>query len=67
MNMQEIQGLAMAYGIRGARMNKTELIRAIQVAEGNFNCFGSAEDGQCDQTECSWREDCFSASKKLHS
>ena len=67
MNMQDIQGLAIAYGIKGSRMNKVELIRAIQVAEGNFNCFGSAENGECDQTECCWREDCFSASRKLHS
>ena len=28
---------------------KPELIRAIQKAEGTFDCFGSAASGYCDQ------------------
>ncbi len=67
MNMQEIRGLAKDYGIKAERASKVELIRSIQVAEGNFNCFASALDGDCDQMNCKWREDCFTAAKKLHS
>ena len=29
--------------------------------EGNFDCFGSAYEGYCDQYDCSWREDCLPA------
>ena len=39
-------------------MKKTDLIRSIQTAEGNFPCFGTAKDF-CDQMSCSWRGDCL--------
>jgi hypothetical protein len=67
MNMQEIRGVAKEYGIKTSRMSKLNLIRAIQLSEGNFNCFASALDSECDQLKCSWRDDCFAAAKKLHS
>jgi hypothetical protein len=37
------------------------LIKAIQIKEGNFDCFATAYGGVCDQTGCRWREDCFAA------
>jgi hypothetical protein len=64
MNMQEIRGLAKEYGIKTSRMSKMNLIKEIQVSEGNFACFATAVDGVCDQTGCTWREDCFAAAKK---
>lgn len=67
MDMQEIRGLARDYGVKASRASKVELIQAIQIAEGNFDCFASADNGECDQLECSWRDDCFAAAKKLHS
>jgi len=67
MNMQEIRVLAKDFGIKTSRMSKMELIRTIQLTEGNFNCFASAINGECDQSKCKWRDDCFSAAKKLHS
>lgn len=67
MNMQEIKERAKDFGIKTSRMSKTKLIQTIQVAEGNFDCFASAENSECDQLGCVWRDDCFSASKKLHS
>lgn len=42
-----------------ARMSKGEIIRAIQEAEGNFPCFGTARDGFCDREDCMWKEDCL--------
>jgi len=39
-------------------VTKTELIRRVQKAEGNFDCFGTAKD-YCDQFQCCFREDCF--------
>jgi hypothetical protein len=40
-------------------MGKAEIIRAIQSAEGNYACYGSAADGICDQGGCAWRDDCL--------
>ena len=67
MNMQEVRGMAKEYGIKTSRMSKVNLIKAIQLAEGNFSCFASATGGDCDQQDCIWRTDCFAAAKKLHS
>lgn len=67
MNMQDVRERAKDYGIKTSHMSKLKLIQAIQLTEGNFNCFASASDGECDQMGCTWREDCFSAAKKLHS
>jgi len=57
--MKEIREIARQHGIRSTRMEKSELIRAIQRAEGNFDCFGTATEEECDQEECLWREECF--------
>lgn len=67
MNIQAIKERAKDFGIKISRMNKANLIQAIQLSEGNFNCFASAENGECDQMGCMWRDDCFSSAKKLHS
>jgi hypothetical protein len=37
------------------------LIRQIQRAEGNFDCFGAAKD-YCNQFQCCFREDCLKPS-----
>lgn len=67
MNIQEVRELAKDYSVKTAQMNKMQLIQEIQLSEGNFNCFASAYDGECDQMNCKWREDCFTTAKKLHS
>lgn len=36
----------------------TNLIRSIQRAEGNPDCFGKAQ-GHCDRLDCAWREYCL--------
>lgn len=67
MNMQDIRERAKDIGIKTARMTKAELIKTIQLTEGNFNCFATAIDNECDQLNCIWRNDCFTAAKKLDS
>lgn len=64
MNMQEIRALAKTIGVKSSRMTKEKLIQNIQLTEGNFDCFASAVDGECDQLKCVWRDDCFASAKK---
>ena len=39
------------------------LIRSIQRAEGNLDCFGR-RPGDCDQLDCNWRKYCLKELKK---
>lgn len=66
MHIQTIRSIAKSRGIKGGRQTKAELIRTIQRQEGNFDCFGSAND-YCDQLACSWRDDCMGSSRKRKS
>lgn len=59
MNMQDIREIAKERGVKAAKLNKINLVKSIQIAEGNFDCFATAFDGDCDQLGCIWREDCF--------
>lgn len=58
MQIMEIKKIAKDMGIKAEKMQKMELIRAIQSKEGNFPCFGTAKD-YCDQLNCSFRDDCL--------
>ncbi len=64
MNVKEIQVFARNRGIKPGRLNKINLVRLIQREEGNFDCFATAYDGVCDQTNCYWREDCLKLAVK---
>lgn len=60
MKSKELKEKARQLGVKSKiGMKKEVLIRAIQTAEGNFPCFGTAKD-YCDQMSCSWRGDCLS-------
>ncbi|OHB25632.1 MAG: SAP domain-containing protein [Desulfuromonadaceae bacterium GWC2_58_13] len=58
MNMDQIKAVAKERGVKPGRMKKTELIRAIQQAEGNNQCFVTGQADICGQPDCLWREDC---------
>ncbi|TAN43505.1 MAG: SAP domain-containing protein [Nitrospirae bacterium] len=60
MTLKEIKDMAKEKGVKAGKMKKDEIIRAIQTAEGNFDCFGSARSGECNQGDCIWRSDCLS-------
>lgn len=63
MNMNEIKMKARALGLKVmATAKKSDLIWQIQKAEGNFECFGKAED-YCDQWNCCFRENCLSSTR----
>lgn len=63
MKMREVRMLAKQRGINSFGQTKENLIRKIQRAEGNFDCFGSAA-GYCDQTGCTFRSLCLGLSGK---
>jgi hypothetical protein len=65
MKMQDIRAKAKSLGMNiKVGTPKADAIRSIQRAEGNFDCFGTPENGYCDQEECLFREDCMPKKKK---
>ena len=62
MKIQEIRLMAKRYGINSFGKSKEKLIREIQLAEGSFDCFGTAEDF-CDQNECCFRSICLNGNR----
>ncbi len=58
MTVKELQKMAKVLGVKTVGLRKGELIKQIQKAEGNFDCFASATD-YCDQMNCLFREDCL--------
>ena len=58
MTIYDIRVIATDMGIEPKKMNKVDLIRSIQIKEGNKPCFKTART-DCDQTDCLWRSDCL--------
>ena len=58
MTIRELQKMARSFGINTGGFDKIDLVRAIQRAEGNFACFGTAI-GSCEQINCRFREECI--------
>lgn len=61
MKLEDVRAIARSHSIKPNHLSKTELIKAIQTEEGNFDCFTSAYSGECGQKDCLWRGDCFDA------
>jgi hypothetical protein len=58
--LQEVRAIARSMGIDTRNVTMTELIRAIQRAEGNTDCYLTIQVHTCGQTNCCWREECDS-------
>lgn len=58
MSVPEIQMKAKTLGITPGKMKKTELIHAIQTAEGNTPCYGWS-NGNCPYNDCCFMADCL--------
>lgn len=56
--VKELKVMAKDLGVGTSRLHKGVLIKEIQLAEGNFDCFGTAVD-YCDQVDCLFRMDCL--------
>jgi len=59
MKMNELRVIARNLGINSFGKSKLELVKEIQRKEGNFDCFGSAEN-YCDRLDCLFRSSCLS-------
>lgn len=66
MQLQNIKEIAKEHGLKVSGIKKVDLIKKIQIAEGNFDCFATAYAGTCDQMGCLWREDCLKSSIQSH-
>jgi hypothetical protein len=64
MKIQKIIEIARKKGVDYGNMTKTELIRAIQRAEGNADCFARLNVNDCNQMNCLWRGECSTAFSK---
>jgi hypothetical protein len=42
---------------------RIEEVRALQMAEGNFDCYARAGEGYCDQGECLFMDECLEVSR----
>lgn len=65
MNISAVREIANNKNVETTGLNKSSLIKAIQLKEGNFDCYGTASKQQCDQYTCTWRDDCFSVSNEV--
>lgn len=63
MKLQEIREIAKESGIKAGKLSKAELIKTIQRAEGNNDCFAAGRVDECNQLNCLWRKDCLEAGR----
>ena len=59
MKLENVRSIARSHGLKPDHLSKSALIKTIQIEEGNFDCFATAANGECDQPDCLWRKDCF--------
>ena len=59
MKTDEIRSIARNRQVPVSGLSKANMIRKIQLHEGNFDCYASAFSDDCDQSDCLWREDCL--------
>jgi hypothetical protein len=59
MKMDEVRSRARQLDVKVSRRTKKDIIRSIQVREGNSPCYQSRDTTSCDQRDCCWRDDCL--------
>ncbi len=58
MPMPKVKQKAKRLGVTPGKMNKFDLIHAIQQAEHYYPCYGTS-NGQCDNSDCCFMTDCL--------
>jgi hypothetical protein len=62
MDLSSIKKIAEQKGVKAPSIDKTDLIRQIQQAEGYSACFATGRT-ECAQATCTWRPDCIKPAK----
>ncbi|MBI4776021.1 MAG: Rho termination factor N-terminal domain-containing protein [Deltaproteobacteria bacterium] len=63
MKFNDIRKKAKELNINTYRMKKTDMIRSIQRAENNPECYGTPRVKDCNEERCLWRPDCLEYSE----
>jgi hypothetical protein len=58
MTNRQLKEIAKAKGMIVRNMKQENIIRLIQRAEGNVDCFGTAKAGACFRYICAWYPHC---------
>jgi hypothetical protein len=58
MLLQDIEAIAKTIGVVAGDLNRIELVRAIQRAEGYSDCFMTDRVRTCGQMNCLWYQEC---------
>jgi len=61
MNIPDIDALAKRYFVSADGLSTAQLIRKIQIAQGNPDCYACGKRS-CEQTQGPWRDDCLGQS-----
>jgi hypothetical protein len=61
MNATDVSELAKRYLVSSKGLSKPQLIRKIQRAQGNLDCFATGKSS-CEHIQCPWRVDCLGES-----
>ena len=64
MKFNDIRKMAKGLEINTYRMNKRDIIRNIQRAENNPDCYGTSRVYYCNEESCLWRPDCVDHPKQ---
>ncbi|HAX98560.1 MAG TPA: SAP domain-containing protein [Candidatus Atribacteria bacterium] len=64
MTFNEIQKMAKGMNINIYKMKKIDMIRSIQRAENNIDCYRTERVEHCHEGTCLWRSDCRSLNNK---
>lgn len=65
MDMNQVRKMAKGQNINTKGMRKRDMIRSIQRAESNYDCFGTLRMEYCNEKKCLWREDCLAENNKI--
>ena len=65
MKFNDIRKMAKEWNINTYKMKKTDMIRNIQRAENNPDCYGTSRVEHCNEESCLWRPDCITYSKEI--
>lgn len=58
MTFNQIKTMAAEHSIRVVGVKKTDIVRVIQLKEGNQPCFDSGKAAECGQSGCLWINAC---------